>query len=66
MTGLYRGFGVTLVRDMPCHVAYFLTYEASKELLEPGSRQRGTHHPLALLTAGNFLLTVCKVLGLCL
>ena len=61
--GVFRGWPVTLVRDTPCHVAYFLTYEGGKELLEPGSRATGKHRPLALLVAGAHFLTLKHIVS---
>ncbi len=53
--GLYRGFGVTLVRDTPSHGVYFCVYEAGREALDPGSRSRGTYSAAASFAAGGHL-----------
>lgn len=51
--GLWRGTGVTLVRDWPSFGVYFAVYEGMQEVLQPGSRVSGDVSPLALLTAGK-------------
>ncbi|KAK9810339.1 hypothetical protein WJX72_009024 [[Myrmecia] bisecta] len=53
VTGLYRGLGVTLIRDIPSHGVYFGIYEWTREYLEPGSRMRGSENPWALFAAGG-------------
>lgn len=50
--GLYRGLGVTLVRDTPSHGVYFCVYDAAREALDPGSRARGSSVPAASFAAG--------------
>ena len=35
--GLWRGFGVTLMRDVPFAAVYFSTYEAAKHVLGPSA-----------------------------
>lgn len=51
--GLYRGLGVTMVRDTPSHGVYFCVYDAAREALDPGSRARGSSAPAASFTAGG-------------
>ena len=51
-TGLYRGLGMTLVRDIPSHGVYFCMYDWVREQLEPGCRQRGTQSHTAAMIAG--------------
>ncbi|KAK9834891.1 hypothetical protein WJX81_006826 [Elliptochloris bilobata] len=53
LAGLYRGLGVTTIRDTPSYGIYFCLYEHSKDVLEPGSRQHGCHNPLTLFVAGG-------------
>eukprot|EP00891_Asterochloris_glomerata_P004551 jgi/Astpho2/4551/Aster-00134 len=53
LTGLYRGTGVTLIRDFPSFGVYFAAYEGMQELLEPGCRQSGENSPTALFLAGG-------------
>ena len=50
--GIYRGFGVTLVRDVPSHGVYFGMIDYVRELMEPGSRRRGNKDASALFVAG--------------
>jgi solute carrier family 25 carnitine/acylcarnitine transporter 20/29 len=33
ITGLYRGFGITLLRELPSFAGYFFIYEGSKRVL---------------------------------
>ena len=51
--GLYRGFAVTLVRDVPSHGVYFGVYDYMREYLEPGSRRKGNKEASALFCAGE-------------
>lgn len=51
--GLYRGLGITILRDAPAHALYFTSYEYTRELLHPGCRQSGQESPLTMLTAGG-------------
>ena len=51
--GAYRGYGVTLVRDVPSHGVYFGVYEYLREALEPGSRRKGSNSPYTLFLAGT-------------
>lgn len=51
--GLYRGFGVTVLRDAPAHAVYFTTYEAMRERLHPGCRRGGAEGMLTMLLAGG-------------
>jgi solute carrier family 25 carnitine/acylcarnitine transporter 20/29 len=45
--GLYRGFGATLLRDLPSFAAYFATYEAVK------AQFPSTSSPAALIISGG-------------
>lgn len=51
--GLYRGFGVTMLRDAPAHAVYFTSYEAVRERLHPGCRKDGEEGMLTMLLAGG-------------
>lgn len=48
--GLFRGFGVTLLRDTPSHGLYFLAYEAGKAAL----KDTAVPDAAATLLAGGF------------
>ena len=50
--GMYRGLGVTMIRDTPSYGIYFCLYENGKEALEPGSRQHGCRNPLTVFVSG--------------
>lgn len=41
LRSLYRGTGITLIRDVPSHGVYFAAFEWARELLEPGCREPG-------------------------
>ncbi|KAI9315241.1 mitochondrial carrier domain-containing protein [Dichotomocladium elegans] len=52
--GLYRGIGVTLLRDSPSYVSYFVTYEGLKRLMQ--AMKKNPEEPLStveLLIAGG-------------
>eukprot|EP00252_Welwitschia_mirabilis_P014095 TRINITY_DN3112_c0_g1_i2.p1 TRINITY_DN3112_c0_g1~~TRINITY_DN3112_c0_g1_i2.p1 ORF type:complete len:312 (-),score=54.23 TRINITY_DN3112_c0_g1_i2:151-1086(-) len=53
LKGLYRGLGVTILRDAPAHGVYFWTYEYSREMLHPGCRRSGEESVVTMLTAGG-------------
>ena len=57
--GIYRGFGVTLVRDVPSHGVYFGVYDYVREYMEPGSRKRGNKDAKALFVAGCLPHQIC-------
>lgn len=57
--GLYRGLGVTVIRDTPSYGVYFCIYEGGKEVLEPGSRQNGCRNPLTLFVSGSHGCALC-------
>ncbi|KAI8070654.1 mitochondrial carrier domain-containing protein [Gilbertella persicaria] len=50
--GIYRGMGMTLLRDVPGYFAYFFCYETSKKLLQ-SQRKDNQLSTLDLLTAGG-------------
>lgn len=58
-TGLYRGLGVTIIRDTPSYGIYFCIYEGGKDVLEPGSRQNGCRNPLTLFVSGAHGYALC-------
>ncbi|CAM6051715.1 unnamed protein product [Sphagnum compactum] len=51
--GLYRGWGITVLRDAPSHGVYFGSYEFIREKLHPGCRSNGQETLLTMLTAGG-------------
>ena len=53
LAGLYRGLGITLVRDIPSHGVYFCMYDWVREQLEPGCREAGSQSHAAALVAGQ-------------
>lgn len=53
LKGLYRGLGITVLRDAPAHGVYFWTYEYSREWLHPGCRKSAEESLLTMLTAGG-------------
>lgn len=53
LKGLYRGLGITVLRDAPAHGVYFWTYEYSREWLHPGCRKGAEESLLTMLTAGG-------------
>ncbi|KAK7402302.1 hypothetical protein VNO78_14459 [Psophocarpus tetragonolobus] len=51
--GIYRGLGITMLRDAPAHGLYFWTYEYTKEKLHPGCRKScGESFNTMLLSGG--------------
>ncbi|XP_050426054.1 mitochondrial ornithine transporter 1-like [Adelges cooleyi] len=53
--GFYRGFGSTVVREMPGYYVFFGAYEATRKLLSPSTTDgvRNQHcSPFATMTAG--------------
>lgn len=51
--GLYRGLGITVLRDAPAHGVYFWTYEYSREWLHPGCRKNSRESLSTMLAAGG-------------
>ncbi|CAM6101854.1 unnamed protein product [Calypogeia fissa] len=51
--GLYRGLGITVLRDAPSHAVYFGTYEFTREWLHPGCRKNCDESLLTMLHAGG-------------
>lgn len=53
LKGLYRGLGITILRDAPAHGFYFWTYEYMREQLHPGCRKNGQESLKTMLMAGG-------------
>ncbi|XP_057773035.1 mitochondrial arginine transporter BAC2-like [Salvia miltiorrhiza] len=51
--GIYRGLGITVLRDAPSHGVYFWTYEYVREQLHPGCRKSGGETPRTMVVAGG-------------
>ncbi|MED6144181.1 Mitochondrial arginine transporter bac2 [Stylosanthes scabra] len=51
--GIYRGLGITVLRDGPSHGVYFWTYEYMRELLHPGCKKSGEENLSTMLVAGG-------------
>ena len=51
--GLYRGLGITIIRDAPAHAIYFSSYEYTREYLHPGCRKTGEESLSTMLMAGG-------------
>ncbi|XP_062008349.1 mitochondrial arginine transporter BAC2-like [Rosa rugosa] len=53
LRGLYRGLGITILRDAPAHGLYFWTYEYMREQLHPDCRKTGEESVQTMLVAGG-------------
>lgn len=53
LRGIYRGLGITVLRDAPAHGIYFWTYEYTRELLHPGCRKSCQESLNTMLAAGG-------------
>lgn len=53
LRGIYRGLGITVMRDVPAHGLYFWTYEYMRELLHPGCRNGAQENLNTMLIAGG-------------
>ncbi|KAF7814266.1 mitochondrial arginine transporter BAC2 [Senna tora] len=53
LKGMYRGLGITVLRDAPSHGFYFWTYEYMREQLHPGCRKSGQETLNTMLIAGG-------------
>lgn len=51
--GMYRGFGITVLRDAPAHSIYFWTYEYTREKLHPGCRENSEENFSTMFIAGG-------------
>jgi solute carrier family 25 carnitine/acylcarnitine transporter 20/29 len=52
--GIYRGLGITLLRDAPALGFYFGTYEYMREKLHPGCRETCEENMSTVFIAGGF------------
>ncbi|XP_028771740.1 mitochondrial arginine transporter BAC2-like [Neltuma alba] len=53
LRGIFRGLGITVLRDAPGHGVYFWTYEYMKEQLHPGCRKTSQESLSTMLIAGG-------------
>lgn len=53
LRGIYRGLGITIMRDIPSHGFYFWTYEYMREKLHPGCRKSGQESLNTMLVSGG-------------
>ncbi|GAU11006.1 hypothetical protein TSUD_112990 [Trifolium subterraneum] len=53
LRGIYRGFGITLLRDAPALGFYFGTYEYTREKLHPGCRESCQENMSTMFIAGG-------------
>jgi solute carrier family 25 carnitine/acylcarnitine transporter 20/29 len=53
LRGIYRGLGITVMRDVPSHGFYFWTYEYMREQLHPGCRKSGQESLNTMLVSGG-------------
>ncbi|XP_061359574.1 mitochondrial arginine transporter BAC2-like [Gastrolobium bilobum] len=53
LRGVYRGLGITMMRDIPSHGFYFWTYEYMREQFHPGCRKSGQESLNTMLIAGG-------------
>ncbi|PKI78447.1 hypothetical protein CRG98_001159 [Punica granatum] len=53
LRGMYRGLGITVLRDAPAHGFYFWTYEYMREQFHPGCRKSGQESLRTMLVAGG-------------
>ncbi|KAL1551554.1 Mitochondrial arginine transporter bac2 [Salvia divinorum] len=53
LRGMYRGLGITVLRDAPSHGVYFWTYEYVREQLHPGCRKSGDETLRTMMVAGG-------------
>ncbi|XP_042563834.1 mitochondrial carnitine/acylcarnitine carrier protein-like [Clupea harengus] len=51
--GIYKGTGLTLMRDIPASGMYFMTYEWLKHILTPEGKSPGDLNVLSVLFAGG-------------
>ncbi|KAK7335940.1 hypothetical protein VNO80_28087 [Phaseolus coccineus] len=61
--GIYRGVGITMLRDAPAHGLYFWTYEYAREKLHPGCRRSGEESLNTMLVSGGLAGVVSWVLS---
>lgn len=53
LRGIYRGLGITVLRDAPAHGLYFWTYEYTREKLHPGCRKSCQESLDTMLVSGG-------------
>lgn len=53
LRGIYRGLGITVLRDSPAHALYFCTYEYTREKLHPGCRESSQESVGTMFVAGG-------------
>ncbi|KAI9107816.1 hypothetical protein K1719_021152 [Acacia pycnantha] len=53
LRGIFRGFGITVLRDAPSHAVYFWTYEYMREQLDPGCRNTSQESLSTMVIAGG-------------
>lgn len=53
LKGMYRGLGITVLRDSPAHGVYFWSYEYMREKLHPGCRKNSDERLRTMLIAGG-------------
>ncbi|KAL5073031.1 hypothetical protein RYX36_012015 [Vicia faba] len=53
LRGIYRGLGITVIRDAPSHGVYFWTYEYMREHFHPGCRTSGKESLNTMLVSGG-------------
>ncbi|KAK7349180.1 hypothetical protein VNO77_06339 [Canavalia gladiata] len=53
LRGIYRGLGITVMRDAPSHGVYFWTYEYMRERFHPGCRKSAQEGVNTMLIAGG-------------
>ncbi|CAI8584835.1 unnamed protein product, partial [Vicia faba] len=51
--GIYRGFGITVLRDAPALASYFVAYEYTREKLHPGCRESCQESVHTMFIAGG-------------
>ncbi|KAK7261821.1 hypothetical protein RIF29_28142 [Crotalaria pallida] len=63
LRGIYRGFGITMLRDAPAHGLYFWTYEYTREKLHPGCRKSSEESLNTMLISGGLAGVASWIFG---